>query len=441
MIDSIRSLLNHKGFMKYFKNTSWLFVEKILRMGVGLFVGVWVARYLGPDQYGLLSYAQSFVGLFAVFATLGLDAIAVRELVKRPDRSEELLGTAFGLKLMGALVVLGMVAVATLFTSNDSYTDTLIFIIASATIFQSFNVVDIYFQSRVLSKYVVFANFISLSLSTIVKIVLILFQAPLIAFAWVVVFDSVVLAMGYLYFYIKKSSISTFGRLRFSKSTALGLLHDSWPLVLSGVVVSVYMKIDQVMIKEMIDSSAVGQYAAAVRLSEAWYFIPMIISSSLFPAIINAKKVSEELYESRLQRLYDLMVWLALLIALPTTFLSDWIVNLLYGEQYHDAGGVLMIHVWAAVFVFLGVASSRWFIVQNYQMLSFWRTFYGMLINIGLNIVWIPKYHIYGAAGATLVSQIVSAYLFDLLHAKTRKMFMMKTRALLLMNVWRKNGD
>ncbi len=316
MITKLKSLKNHQGFMKYFKNTSWLFGEKILRMIVGLFVGIWVARYLGPEQFGLFSYAQSFVGLFTAIATLGLDGIVIRELVKDESKRDVLLGTAFRLKLIGAFGVLLFLAVAVNFTSNDHYTNILIFIIASATIFQSLNVIDMYFQSKVLSKYVVYANIISLFISTIIKIILLLNEAPLIAFAWVILFDSFVLAMGFLYFYLHNHL--SFRVWKFEKSVAISLLKDSWPLILSGIVISIYMKIDQVMIKEMLDSEAVGQYAAAVRLSEAWYFIPMVIASSLFPAIINAKKQSEELYYARLQKLYDLMVWMA--IAIATTY-------------------------------------------------------------------------------------------------------------------------
>ncbi|HDY85387.1 MAG TPA: flippase, partial [Methylophaga sp.] len=144
--------------MRYFQNTSWLMGEKILRMSVGLFVGIWVARYLGPEQFGLLSYAQSFVFLFTVIATLGLDGIVVRELVKDKTQRDVLLGTAFGLKLIGAFLILPILAIAVQLTSNDNYTNLLVFIIASATIFQSFNVIDFYYQSKVLSKYVALAN-------------------------------------------------------------------------------------------------------------------------------------------------------------------------------------------------------------------------------------------------------------------------------------------
>jgi O-antigen/teichoic acid export membrane protein len=431
MLTKLKSLQNHSGFMKYFKNTAWLFGEKILRMVVGLFVGIWVARYLGPEQFGLFSYAQSFVGLFTAIATLGLDGIVVRELVKDETRRDALIGTAFWLKFIGAFGVLLFLAIAINFTSNDTQTNILIFIIASATIFGSFNVVDMYFQSKVMGKYIVFANVISLFFSSVAKIILILNEAPLEAFAWVVLFDSFVLACGFVYFYIKNHRIDW----KFNKPIAVDLLRDAWPLILSGIVISIYMKIDQVMIMEMMDAEAVGQYAAAVRLSEAWYFIPMVIASSLFPAIINAKKISEELYYARLQKLYDLMVWMAIAIALPMTFLSDWIVNLLYGGEYNEAGSVLMIHIWAGVFVFLGVASGKWFVSENLQILAFWRTFSGMIINVILNFVLIPKYGVQGAAVATLSSQIMAAYMFDLLNQKTKKMFWMKTRSLLLIRI------
>lgn len=430
-------LKNHPGFMRYLRNTSWMMGEKILRMFVGLFVGIWIARYLGPEQFGLLSYAQSFVALFTAIATLGLDGIVIRELVKDETNRDKLLGTAFGLKLIGALLILPVLALALQLTRNDQTTNLLMFIIASATVFQSFNVIDFYYQSKVLSKYVAFANTISLSLSSMIKIALLLNQAPLIAFAYMVIFDSAVLALGLMYYYKKSSQLKLFN-WQFDSHTAKSLLKDSWPLTLSGLIVSVYMKIDQVMIKEMLNAEAVGQYAAAVRLSETWYFIPMAISSSLFPAILNAKKISEQLYYQRLQRLYTLMVWMAITVALPMTFLSDWIVALLYGNAYSQAGNILMIHIWAGVFVGLGVASSTWFMAENLQILAFWRTFSGMIINIILNMFLIQKYGAQGAAIATLLSQTVAAYLHDFFNQKTKKMFWMKSKAFFSINLIKK---
>jgi O-antigen/teichoic acid export membrane protein len=427
MIARLTALAQHQGFRRYFANTSWLFGEKVLRMVVSLIVGVWVARYLGPERYGLFSYAQSFVGLFAVIATLGLNNILVRELVKDESRRDILLGTAFCLKLLGAAAVMLLLAAAVHFTSNDAYTNALVFIVASATVFQSFNVIDLYFQSRVLSRYVVFANTISLALLSLLKIACILLRAPLTAFAFLVLLDTIVLAAGFVFFYRQnKLSVRAWS---FDQNTAKSLLKDSWPLILSGMVVAVYMKIDQVMIKEMLDSEAVGQYAAAVRISEAWYFIPMVICSSLFPAILNAKKQSEALYYSRLQRLYDMMVWMAIAVALPMTFLSDDIVRFLYGEAYSQSASVLMIHIWAGVFVGLGVASGKWYLSENLQQLLFLRTLCGGITNVALNIILIPVSGGLGAAIATLASQSMVCFFFDAFNEKTKNTFSMKLRS------------
>jgi O-antigen/teichoic acid export membrane protein len=424
--NKIISLLSHKGFQRYAMNTSWLIGEKLLRMTMGLFVGIWVARYLGPEQFGLFSYAQSFTFLFAAIATLGLDSIVIRELVKDESRSNVLIGTAFFMKMAGALLLLPFLYVAVGFTNNDDFTNLLIFIIASSTIFQSFNVIDFYCQSKVLSKYVAWANSFSLFISSVIKVVLILNEAPLIYFVYMILLDSIILSLGLVYFYIKKIHLSIM-HWRFDWETACELLKDSWPLILSSIVVSIYMKIDQVMIKEMMNVEAVGQYAAAVRLSEVWYFIPMTIAGSLFPAIANAKKFNKQLYMLRLQRLYTLMVWLGIAIALPVTFFSEWIIVFLYGDVYQQASQVLMVHIWAGIFVFLGTAGA-FFTIEKLTKIFFYKSLAGALTNVLLNL-WLIKYGLVYVAFATLLSQLLSSFLLDLLFKKSRGQFYLKSYA------------
>jgi O-antigen/teichoic acid export membrane protein len=191
------------------------------------------------------------------------------------------------------------------------------------------------------------------------------------------------------------------------------------------------------MIKEMLDAEAVGQYAAAARLSEAWYFIPSVIAASLFPAIINAKKQSKELYLSRLQKLYDLMVWMAIAIALPMTFLSNWIVNLLYGVQYSQAGSVLIIHIWAGVFVFLGIAFGQYLIAENFTKKSLYRTLLGAISNIILNYFLLPIYGINGAAVATLLSQFIANYMYDFFDKDLHQQLKMKTMSFVPIHILR----
>ena len=435
-LKKIIALRKQSNFRKYFANTSWILGERILRMGVSLFVGIYVARYLGPERFGLLSYASSFVGIFVALATLGLDEVVVRELVKTPEQREKILGTSFLLKLVGTLLMWAAILVAIPFTENDFQTNILIIIIAFGVLFQAFNVIDLSFQADVKSKYVVHAQFVQLIISSIVKIILVFNEAPLIWFASVFFLDAIVLALGLVFTYLHNSN--KIFSWKWSYETSKHLLHDSWPLIFAGIVVSVYMKIDQLMIKEMLGAKEVGLYAAAVKLSEAWYFIPMAIASSLYPAIINARVFQKEVYYQKIQNLFDLMVWIAVSIALPTTLLSTLVVEFLYGKEYLGSSSVLIIHIWTGVFVFLGVASSKYLLAENFIKKTFYRTFIGALLNIIMNYYLIRIIGIEGAAISTLVSHFFAAYLYDFFDKDLRNMFIFKTKSLLFYRLYAK---
>ena len=431
-----QSARNHVGFRRYAANTSWMFAEQLLRMAAGLLVGIWVARYLGPTQFGSFSYIIAFTSLFGSLAKLGLDSIVVRELVRTPELRDVYLGTAFWLKLMGALVMLAAMAVAVQFTSNDATANLYIFIIGSGTLFQSFEVVDFYFQSKVLSKFVSICKLTQLFISSLIKLYLIFIKAELFWFVLVSLVDQVTLGVS-LFLAYRYQKLKGFYS-SFDIGTAKKLLQDSWPLILSGLVIMIYMRIDQIMIKEMLGEHEVGLYSAAVRLSEVWYFFPVLITNSLFPSVVNAKKISEEKYLSRLQNLFTLLVWISIAFAILTALFSRWLVIFLYGNAYQDAGQVLIIHTWGGIFVALGVASGSWFVNENLQHYSFFRTASGAVINVVLNFVLIPKYGIAGAALATVISQSIAALFFDLSTYKTRIIFIMKIRAIIFICLFRK---
>jgi O-antigen/teichoic acid export membrane protein len=428
LISKVHQAFNHKGFRKYLFNTGWLLVPRVLRLVVGLFVAVYVARYLGPEQFGVLSFAMSFVALFGAFAGLGLKELVVRNAVQDPDSRDELLGTAFGLRVIGGLVLLSVVFGAIQLTDSDPLTQLIVMVIAAGHALCAFQVIELYFQSQVLASLASIAAIAGLFMSSAIKLTLIWSEASLIWFAWVVVaengFKGIVLCALYL-----KQRLPLW-RWRFRFSRAKLLLRDSWPLILSGLAIMVYMRIDQVMIKEMLGSVAAGNYAAAVRLSEVWYFVPMAVTTSLFPAILNAKRTSETVYYARLQRLYDLMVWMAIAIALPTTFLSNRVVVFLYGSVYSSAGSVLTIHVWAGVFVFLGAVSGKWFLAENLQIYSFYRTLVGGIVNVILNLLLLPKIGINGAAIATLISYAIAGYLSMAFFRPSLKNFWLVTKSL-----------
>ena len=430
MFSLIEKLKERQGFIRYFKNTSWMMAEQFLRIIAGLIVGIWVARFLGPEQFGLFSYALAFTSIFGGIAKLGLDGIMARELVNYPEKRDIYLGTAFWLKVIGAFIAIGLMVIIVPFTGNDSQINLYIFIIAAGLIFQSFEVVQFYFQSQVMAKIVSICKVIQLAFSSIIKIYLVFTEAELIYFVLVTVFDAFTLSVSYFIAY-KLKKHSTFYKF-FDFRIAKELLKDSWPLIISIIFVMIYMRIDQIMIKEMLGEYEVGIYSAALRFSEAFYFIPVLITNSLFPAILNAKKQSEDIYKQRLLRLYTFLMWLAIIIALLISYLSESIVLLLLGANFQEAGQVLMIHVWATLFIFIGVASAKYLIAEEMTILSLKRTIIGAVINVVLNYYLIQLYGVSGAAMATVLSLFVANLLFDLSDRRLHAQFFLKIKSFFL---------
>ena len=423
-----RRIAHRPNLVKIIDNIGWLFLDRVLRLGLGLLVGVWVARYLGPEQFGLYSFAGAFIGLFVAASGLGLQGIVVRDIVLNPDCKEETLGTAAVLHFAGGLLAYFLV-IGTIFwlRPDDSLAKVLVAILGSIMLFKVSDVAIYWFESQVMSKYIVLAQNGCFLIFSAIKVGLILSNAPLLAFAWANAAEALLVA------FIVMIMLGLHGpqiyKLRVSLQRAKTLLSDSWPLLLSGITIIIYMKIDQIMLGQMIGDDAVGIYSAAVRISEVWYFVPMMIVASVFPSILEAKKNDKAQYSRRLQHLYALMVWLSVAIALPMTFLSSTVVVALFGPAYAESGPVLAVHIWSSVFVFLGVASGQWFIAEGRQMLSFQRSLLGAIINILLNIFLIPKFGVIGAAYATILSYAVAALFFDLIQAETRHMFYMKINA------------
>lgn len=408
---------------------------KILSMVVGFMI----ARYLGAVSFGDLSFASAFTTIVAAVGALGLDTFIIREIINEPHKKDEILGTSLLMRLTVNLLLIPLTVGIYLFfhhyTSKpgDSLT-WVILILSFASFFKSFNVIDSYFQSQVASKHVVKVQNVCVFLSVIVKVLLVFFHLPVIYFAAALSFDSLILAAGLVYMYHQRgASLLTW---TFNRPRAIALLKQSFPLILSAVMVSIYMKIDQVMLKD-VGSAEVGIYSVAANISEAWYFIPVAIVTSVFPAIIHARKTDLERYSKRLTNLYDLLVFISLPVAVMISFWGPALIHLIYKDAYQGAGEMLSIHIWSGVFVFLGSASSQYLLAEGYTMIAFQRTFLGAVVNILLNLWLIPKYGGIGASIATLVACFVSAF-YLLLIPKTRQQGIMMLKSLFLFTAFKK---
>ena len=426
---------DEEAFNKYFKNTGWLMFGKILSMVIAFII----ARHLKAANFGDLSFADAFTTIVAAVAALGLDSFIVREIIVEPEKRDEILGTSLLMRLGVSLLLIPItIGVYLLFHHYSEKPGTsltwIIVILSFGSLFKSFNIIDSYFQSQVASKYVVQVQTVCVILSAMVKLFLVFFNMPLIYFAISLTFDSLIVAAGLVYMFHNKG-LSLFS-FTFSKDRAIGLLKKSFPLTLSAVMVSIYMKIDTVMLKSE-GSIEVGIYNAAAKISEAWFFIPMAIVTSVFPAIIHARKTDLPRYNKRLGNLYDLLVYISLPAALFISFFGSDIIHILYGGTFEGAGPMLSIHIWSGIFVFLGMASSQYLLAEGYTMISFQRTAMGAVANILLNLWLIPLYGGVGASIATLIACAISTF-YLLFIGKTRQQGVMLLKSLFLVTLFQK---
>jgi PST family polysaccharide transporter len=436
-IKAWRQQLQRPGVRGAIYNTGWLTSERVVRLGVGAAVGVWIARVLGPDQYGVLSYALALATIFGSVANLGTDSVVVRELVTRPDRADAILDSATGLRAAGALgaTVLASVAAMAMHRSEPVVL-VLVLVFATATLFKPFDIVDLWCQARVDVRPAVWARNAAFLAGTAARVAVVWLGGPLLALAAAEPFAAAVGAA--LLVGVLRRRGRTLSVARWEPAEARALLRASWPLLFAGIAVVVYMRIDQVMLERLAGPNArreVGLYSAALRLSEVWYFIPTALVTAVFPHLVSSKAKGESLYLARFAHLFGLMNAIALAVAIPMTFLAGPLTRLLYGPSFADSAPILAIHIWTTVFVFWGVVGETWFLNEGLTHLSLWRTVAAACVNVALNLVWIPRLGGVGAATATLVAQACAAWLFNAVDERTRPMFALQARSLLMKGV------
>jgi O-antigen/teichoic acid export membrane protein len=396
---------DQQAFRIYLKNTGWLFLARVGSLGIKILAGIAVANYLGKTANGILNYPLVFVTFFIAAAALGLDGFVIRELISEPEKKNKLLGTAFRMRLVAGIAIIPLAWLAyTLFKgSNDDIPVGYILIASCIGITQSLSIIDSYFQSRVQGKYVMMVQVMGNLLSAAIKLILIFISAPLIWFIWTLLIDAAILGIGYLIAYRAKGNNTQ--EWKYEGSLARYLLKNSWPLAFSAILVTVYMKIGQLMVESFLGVAALGIYSTVVNWSESWYFIPVAIVTSVFPAIMS--------------------------------FASNFIYQYFYTAEFAEGAKILTIHIWAGVFVFLGSASGQYLIAEGYTRYSLYRTGAGAVVNVVLGFFWIPIYGLQGAAFATLIAYF-SATFFILFFPETRKQGINMLKSLFLISLFQK---
>lgn len=376
-------------------------------MVMGLLVGAWVARYLGPSSYGDLSYVIAFASFFQVVSFLGLDGIAIRDIARERQDASVILGSVFRFRIAsGFLCWLAAVGAMAVYRPGDHQTLLLTAIICGSFVFQAADTVDLWFQSQTRSKMIVLSRGTAYLLSSLLRVGFILFHAPLVSFAVAGLVESALTAVALFYSYRKfPASISW----RFDWRRGAGLINESWPYLLSGLAVMTYMRIDQIMLREMLGTHELGIFTAALPLSTMWYFVPIMVSQSVGPAIAQKKRMDKVGYQLAIKRLYSIMWWIMLPLCVGIAILASPVIRVLFGPAFDASALVLAIHIFSGIPVALGSVQDLWNLNEKKNALPLKKALTGVVVNICLNLLLIPRYGAVGSAMATVVSHSISA--------------------------------
>lgn len=389
---------------KVVKNASWMIASKILQAVLALAINMLTARYLGPSNFGLIRYAASIVAFAIPIMQLGFPNILVQELTNYPEEEDKIVGTGLILNLISSFACLvgifGFVSIA-----NNGETETILVCVLFSTqlIFQAIELVQYWFQAKLLSKYFSIASFIAYVCASAYKFYLLFAGKSVIWFAAFNALDYGLVALILLIFYFKKYK----KKISFSKEVGKRMFAKGKHYILSSLMVTIFAQTDVVMIKFMLGDYENGLYSSALTCATMSSFVFAAIIDSMRPVIFEAKKNNdEERYLLNIKRCYSIVIYLALLQSVAMTIFSSIILRIVCGEQYLEATNALQIVVWYTTFSYIGSVRNIWILGENKQKYLWIINLGGATMNVILNSFLIPSMGINGAALASLITQI-----------------------------------
>lgn len=411
-MNSVKLILKKKSI----RNSVWIVAERVYQMAVSFVLTMMVSRYLGPANYGVLNYGATLVNIFLVFTKLGLDTMISNEFIKHRNKEGIILGTAVAMRLLSAIISIGVIAILVFVLQFNSPLVIITSIIQSiALLFQALYVFDHWFQSYFKSKYVSIAKAVSYTVMAGYKFWLLATNKDVVWFAASTVIDTLVVSVLLLIFYRMNHG----QRINVDFSLGKKLLKRSYHFIISGIMVLIYTQIDKIMIGQMLDEYQLGLYSAALSVCMLTSFIPDALLTSARATVFSAKQSGQH-YLKRLKQTYAIVFWICAGMAFLICVASPIIVNIIYGEQYVDAVPTLALLVWYVPLSYLGMARAIWIVTENKNKYSKYYTFWGVAINVGLNAFMIPLWGIMGATIATIITEVFTLFITPLFYKETR---------------------
>lgn len=410
-------------------NMAWLAAERAVRLLIGVFVFGAVARKLGAESFGLLNYSYGLIAIFATLASLGMDGIVIRELMLHPDKRDSILGTATIMRLIGSAACLGCGVVASLFSVHHPDVPVLTLIIGLGMFPMSMEVIDWWFQMRTESGYTVKAKLIASFIGSALKLTLVAISAPLHFFAAALAFDGLAIGLALIWTY--RSRHGTIRAWSFEAAIARGILRDAWPLIISGLLVALYLRIEQLVVMGSLGSRAAGVYYAAAKFAEVWNILPAIVASTLYPRLVEWKSRDPAGYAHRLQFMFDAMTALGLVIAVGTVLFGPLAVKIVFGQKYAGAEQILIVLGLIAPLSFSGTARAQYMLLERVTIHHTIAALSGIAVNFSLSLYLVSRLGPVGAALGSLAGFFVSAYAISWAIPALRPCAGLQTRALL----------
>jgi PST family polysaccharide transporter len=385
-----------EGILVYGSSTAWLLAERGLRILVAMTVGIYLARYLGPTHYGRLSYAIGLFGIFLPIANLCMDPLLIRELVRHPDNRDKILGTAFILRISSAFLTFLFYACIALQLPLPLESRLMILMIGSGLLCTPFQIIDDHFQSQLKVKFSVLAQISACLAVALLNFTGIVKHLPLIYFALAESANWLVMAFGwFLTFLARGGGLFAW---RFDSATGKRLMLQAMPLVLIGVFYMLYTRTDHLLIQSLLGAQELGWYVVPVRLTETCVFIPQIIANALFPAIVVAAATSPEIYLTRLNQLYSLLIWSSLILAALLALIVRTLILRLYGFHFYPSIQVFHIYIWGLIPFAIQTVFMRWCLIENHFITAISAHGLAWLINLTSNLFFLKSYGLKAAA-------------------------------------------
>lgn len=392
---------------KVIKNASWIIGCKVVQAILNLVVSMLTARYLGPSNYGVITYASSLVAFVVPLVRLGLDGILVQEFVEHPERNGEVIGTATMLTMVSSFLgVLGVWAFTTVVNQNETETIVVSVLYSTSLFFQMLELIQYWYQAKLLSKYVSLVSLVSRMFVSAYKIYIIVEQKSIYYFSIVNALDFLLISIALFVIYYKIGGQN----ISFSLSIARRMLSKSKHFIISGMMVSVFTQADKIMLKLMNGDAESGYYSVAVTCAGMSVFVFSAIIDSFRPVIFENKKSDVLLYKRNTIRLYSIIIYMALIQSMILTLFAPIIIRLLYGSKYLPAIDILRIITWYSAFSYLGAARNIWFLAEGRQKYIWITNMIGAISNIACNAILIPVYGACGAAVASVITQFLTNF-------------------------------